>query len=121
MSGANAGPGSPFRALAARSCRSSMARTTVTATSRAIHHPLEIAADTFPIGGMLMKFLPFMLATILTVTGIIMALALSGCTFMQKAVVGGAVGGVAGFALAGPIGAGVGAAGGAIATPMVGR
>ncbi len=40
---------------------------------------------------------------------------------MQEAVVGGAAGGVAGFALAGPIGAGVGGAGGAIMTPMMAR
>jgi hypothetical protein len=38
---------------------------------------------------------------------------------MQEAV--GAAGGLGGFALAGPIGAGVGGAGGAIMTPMMGR
>jgi hypothetical protein len=47
--------------------------------------------------------------------------ALAGCTTMQEAVTGGAAGGVAGFALAGPIGAGVGGAGGAIMTPMMTR
>ena len=46
---------------------------------------------------------------------------LTGCTTMQEAVTGGAAGGVAGFALAGPIGAGVGGAGGAIMTPMMAR
>jgi osmotically inducible lipoprotein OsmB len=50
-----------------------------------------------------------------------LALALAGCTTMQEAVTGGAAGGVAGFALAGPIGAGVGGAGGAIMTPMMAR
>jgi hypothetical protein len=50
-----------------------------------------------------------------------LVIALGGYTTMQEAVTGGAAGGVAGFALAGPIGAGVGAAGGAIATPMVAR
>jgi osmotically inducible lipoprotein OsmB len=49
------------------------------------------------------------------------AISLSGCTTMQEAVSGGAAGGVAGFALAGPIGAGVGGAGGAIMTPMMAR
>ncbi|HLN27510.1 MAG TPA: hypothetical protein VK395_07175 [Gemmataceae bacterium] len=55
------------------------------------------------------------------VTVIALALVLTGCTIMQEAVVGGAAGGVAGFALAGPIGAGVGGAGGAIMTPMMAR
>jgi hypothetical protein len=50
-----------------------------------------------------------------------LALSLAGCTTMQEAVTGGAAGGVAGFALAGPIGAGVGGAGGAIMTPMMAR
>jgi hypothetical protein len=45
--------------------------------------------------------------------------ALAGCTVLQKAVSGGAAGGVGGFFIAGPIGAGVGGAGGAILTPMV--
>ena len=52
------------------------------------------------------------------VAALALALALTGCTTMQEAVTGGAAGGVAGFALAGPIGAGVGGAGGAIMTPM---
>jgi hypothetical protein len=47
------------------------------------------------------------------------AVAAAACTWTQKAVSGGAVGGVAGFAIAGPIGAGVGVATGAIATPIV--
>jgi hypothetical protein len=55
------------------------------------------------------------------VAALALALALDGCTTMQEAVTGGAAGGVAGFALAGPIGAGVGGAGGAIMTPMMTR
>jgi osmotically inducible lipoprotein OsmB len=50
-----------------------------------------------------------------------LVLTLAGCTTTQEAVTGGAAGGVAGFALAGPIGAGVGGAGGAIMTPMMTR
>ena len=50
-----------------------------------------------------------------------LVIALAGCTTMHEAVSGGAAGGVAGFALAGPIGAGVGGAGGAIMTPMMAR
>ena len=41
-----------------------------------------------------------------------------GCTMTQKVASGAAVGGVTGFAVAGPIGAGVGAVGGAIAVPV---
>jgi hypothetical protein len=41
-----------------------------------------------------------------------------GCTTSQKVLSGAAVGGVTGFALAGPIGAGLGAAGGAVAVPL---
>jgi hypothetical protein len=48
-----------------------------------------------------------------------LVVALAGCTVLQKAVSGGAAGGVGGFFIAGPIGAGVGGAGGAILTPMV--
>ena len=55
------------------------------------------------------------------VAALALVLALAGCTTMQEAVTGGAAGGVAGFALAGPIGAGVGGAGGAIMTPMMAR
>jgi len=47
-----------------------------------------------------------------------LAAAVAGCTWTQKAVSGGAVGGVAGFAIAGPVGAGVGATTGAIMTPL---
>jgi len=50
-----------------------------------------------------------------------LVIALAGCTTMQEAVTGGAAGGVAGVALAGPIGAGVGGAGGASMTPMMAR
>jgi len=55
------------------------------------------------------------------VAALALALALAGCTTMQEAVTGGAAGGVDGFSLAGPIGAGVGGAGGAIMTPMMTR
>jgi osmotically inducible lipoprotein OsmB len=55
------------------------------------------------------------------VTIVALVVAIAGCTTMQEAVTGGAAGGVAGFALAGPIGAGVGGAGGAIMTPMMAR
>jgi len=41
-----------------------------------------------------------------------------GCTTTQKVLSGATVGGVTGFALAGPIGAGIGAAGGAVAVPL---
>ncbi len=41
-----------------------------------------------------------------------------GCTTTQRVMSGAAVGGVTGFALAGPIGAGIGAAGGAVAMPL---
>ncbi|MBC8013984.1 MAG: hypothetical protein H7X74_07900 [Methyloceanibacter sp.] len=40
------------------------------------------------------------------------------CTMTQKVASGAAVGGVTGFALSGPIGAGIGAAGGAVAVPL---
>jgi osmotically inducible lipoprotein OsmB len=42
-----------------------------------------------------------------------------GCTTTQKAVGGGAVGGVAGLAVAGPIGAVAGATAGAVTAPMI--
>lgn len=51
--------------------------------------------------------------------GVILAAAISGCTTTQEAVSGAAAGGVAGLAVAGPIGAAVGAGGGAIVTPMM--
>jgi hypothetical protein len=41
-----------------------------------------------------------------------------GCTTSQKVLSGATVGGVTGFALAGPIGAGIGAAGGAVVVPL---
>ncbi len=43
-----------------------------------------------------------------------------GCTTTQKAISGGAVGGVAGLVVAGPIGAAAGATAGAVTAPMVG-
>jgi len=42
----------------------------------------------------------------------------AGCTTTQKVLSGATVGGVTGFAMAGPIGAGIGAAGGAVAVPL---
>jgi hypothetical protein len=48
----------------------------------------------------------------------ILAAGAMGCTTTQKVLSGASVGGVTGFALAGPIGAGIGAAGGAVAVPL---
>jgi hypothetical protein len=50
----------------------------------------------------------------------LMALAFGalGCTMTQKVASGAAVGGVTGFAVGGPIGAGIDAVGGAIAVPV---
>lgn len=45
--------------------------------------------------------------------------AVLGCTTTQRAVSGAAVGGVAGLAVAGPIGGAVGAGAGAVAAPLV--
>jgi hypothetical protein len=67
------------------------------------------------------KFVPLFFATVFMLLAIVLTLSLAACTTMQEAVTGGAAGGVAGFALAGPIGAGVGGAGGAIMTPMMAR
>ena len=44
---------------------------------------------------------------------------LAGCTTTQKVMTGGAMGGVTGFALAGPIGGAAGVAVGAVAAPMM--
>jgi hypothetical protein len=48
------------------------------------------------------------------------ALGVSGCTLIQKAVTGAAAGGVAGWFVAGPPGAAVGAGAGAVVLPIVG-
>jgi hypothetical protein len=48
------------------------------------------------------------------------ALGVSGCTLVQKAVTGAAAGGVAGWFIAGPPGAAVGAGAGAVVVPIVG-
>jgi hypothetical protein len=50
----------------------------------------------------------------------VVALGLTGCTLVQKAVTGGAFGGVGGFFVAGPVGAAVGAGAGAVVVPIVG-
>ena len=44
---------------------------------------------------------------------------LAGCRTTQKVMTGGAMGGVTGFALAGPIGGAAGVAVGAVAAPMM--
>ena len=44
---------------------------------------------------------------------------LAGCTTTQKVMTGGAMGGVTGFALPGPIGGAAGVAVGAVAAPMM--
>jgi osmotically inducible lipoprotein OsmB len=54
------------------------------------------------------------------VLAVVVTLSLGGCTTTQEAVSGGAVGGVAGLAVAGPIGAVAGATAGAVMTPMPG-
>lgn len=48
------------------------------------------------------------------------ALGLGGCTLVQKAVTGAAAGGIAGWFIAGPPGAAVGAGAGAVALSIVG-
>jgi osmotically inducible lipoprotein OsmB len=54
------------------------------------------------------------LVAIAALTAVVM-----GCTTTQKAVSGGALGGVAGLAVAGPIGAVAGATAGAVTAPMI--
>ena len=56
-----------------------------------------------------------------SILAVVVALAsgVVGCTTTQKAVSGGAVGGVTGLALAGPIGAVAGATAGAVSAPMM--
>jgi hypothetical protein len=78
-----------------------------------IHLPLEIAADTIPLEGVLMRRPAFVFAVIL-------AFGLTGCTLIQKAVTGAAAGGAAGWFIAGPPGAAVGAGAGAVVLPIVG-
>lgn len=55
------------------------------------------------------------------VLAVVVALAsgVAGCTTTQKSISGGAVGGVTGLALAGPIGAVAGATAGAVTAPMM--
>ena len=60
-----------------------------------------------------MRRLGFVIAVILT-------FGLSGCSLIQKAVTGAAAGGAAGWFIAGPSGAAVGAGAGAVVLPIVG-
>ncbi len=60
-----------------------------------------------------MKLLVAALAVVALSAGI------AGCTTTQKVMTGGAMGGVTGFALAGPIGGAAGLAVGAVAAPMM--
>jgi osmotically inducible lipoprotein OsmB len=74
----------------------------------------------FPLGEMLMKFLPLGVAIVFAVLAIILTIAVAGCTTTQRAVTGAAAGGVTGALVAGPIGAAVGAGGGAVAGSVIG-
>jgi hypothetical protein len=52
---------------------------TASPTTTSIHHPLEIARNTFPFGEMLMKALAFVVAVVL-------ALGASGCVSNQQPI-----------------------------------
>jgi hypothetical protein len=70
---------------------------------------------------MLMKFLSFGVAFVFILMGVILAVAVAGCTHTQQAVTGAAAGGVTGAVIAGPIGAAVGAGAGAVTAPIIAR
>jgi hypothetical protein len=53
------------------------------------------------------------------VLAIVLAFGLAGCTLIGKVATGAAAGGVAGWFVAGPPGAAVGAGAGAVAAPIV--
>lgn len=74
-----------------------------------VPEPLDLS-----VGEMAMKILVSLAFALALTAGVV------GCTTSQKAVSGGAVGGVAGLAIAGPIGAVAGATAGAVTAPMMG-
>ena len=66
-----------------------------------------------------MRFSSLGVTIVFLVIAIIYTVALTGCTWTQEALSGGATGGLTGALVGGPIGAAVGAGTGAVAAPMI--
>jgi len=80
----------------------------------------RLSTHFWPLGGKtLVKLMPLALGAVFIVMGIILTVAVTGCTHTQQTVGGAAAGGVAGAVVAGPIGAAVGAGAGAVTAPII--
>jgi len=86
---------------------------------KAVYPALNASRHTWPLGGTLVKLMPLALGAVFIVMGIILTVAVTGCTHTQQTVGGAAAGGVAGAVVAGPIGAAVGAGAGAVTAPII--
>jgi osmotically inducible lipoprotein OsmB len=67
-----------------------------------------------------MRFLSLSVAVVFVLAAIVLSVALAGCTTTQQTVGGATAGGITGALIAGPIGAAVGAGGGAVVASVAG-